>query len=74
MMRCSAFTDGHMAITAENVAERYGITRQECDELALISHQRATRAVNDGTFKREIVPVEIRGGRARSAILIPMKT
>ncbi|MEA2013984.1 MAG: thiolase family protein [Thermodesulfobacteriota bacterium] len=51
---------GHMGITAENIAERYSITREECDELALISHQRATRAVKDGTFKREIVPVEIR--------------
>ncbi len=51
---------GHMGITAENIAERYGITREECDKLALISHQRATRAVKDGTFKREIVPVEIR--------------
>ncbi|MBW2631759.1 MAG: thiolase family protein [Deltaproteobacteria bacterium] len=51
---------GHMGITAENIAERYGITREECDKLALISHQRATRAVKDGTFKREIVPVEIK--------------
>jgi acetyl-CoA C-acetyltransferase len=51
---------GHMGITAENVAEKYGITRQECDELALISHQRATKAVRDGTFKREVVPVEIK--------------
>jgi acetyl-CoA C-acetyltransferase len=51
---------GHMGLTAENVAEKYGITRQECDELALISHQRATRAVKEGTFKREIVPVEIK--------------
>ncbi|MBW2596456.1 MAG: thiolase family protein [Deltaproteobacteria bacterium] len=51
---------GHMGITAENIAERYGITREECDKLALISHQRATRAVKEGTFKREIVPVEIK--------------
>lgn len=51
---------GHMGITAENVAEMYGISRQECDELALISHQRATRAVQEGTFLREIVPVEIK--------------
>lgn len=50
---------GHMGLTAENVAEKYGITREECDALALQSHQRATRAVKDGTFKREIVPVEI---------------
>ena len=36
---------GHMGLTAENIAEKYGITRQESDELALLSHQRATRAV-----------------------------
>ena len=51
---------GHMGVTAENIAARYGITREECDKLALVSHQRATRAVKDGTFKREIVPVEIK--------------
>lgn len=51
---------GHMGITAENVAEKYGITREECDQLALISHQRATQAVKDGTFQREIVPVELK--------------
>jgi acetyl-CoA C-acetyltransferase len=51
---------GHMGITAENVAEKYGITRRECDELALLSHQRATRAVQEGIFKREVIPVEIK--------------
>ncbi|HWP97158.1 MAG TPA: thiolase family protein [Syntrophomonadaceae bacterium] len=51
---------GHMGLTAENCAELYGITREECDELALISHKRATAAVQDGTFKREIVPVELK--------------
>lgn len=51
---------GHMGITAENVAEKYGITREECDQLALMSHQRATQAVKSGTFKREVVPVEIK--------------
>jgi acetyl-CoA C-acetyltransferase len=51
---------GHMAITAENVAARYGITRAECDELALISHTRALCAIDNGHFRREIVPVEIR--------------
>jgi acetyl-CoA C-acetyltransferase len=55
---------GHMGLTAENIAEKYGITREECDELALMSHQRATRAVQDGTFKREIVPVEIKTKKA----------
>ncbi|MEA4924737.1 MAG: thiolase family protein [Syntrophomonadaceae bacterium] len=51
---------GHMGLTAENIAEKYGITREECDQLALMSHQRATRANQDGTFTREIVPVEIK--------------
>lgn len=51
---------GHMGLTAENVAEKYGITREECDELALLSHQRAIQAIDEGRFKREIVPVEIK--------------
>lgn len=51
---------GHMGVTAENVAEKYGITRKECDELALISHTRAIQAIDEGRFKREIVPIEIK--------------
>ncbi|MEN6391418.1 MAG: thiolase family protein [Syntrophomonas sp.] len=51
---------GHMGLTAENVAEKYGITREECDQLALQSHQRATAANKNGIFKREIIPVEIK--------------
>lgn len=51
---------GHMGVTAENVAEKYGITRQECDELALMSHQRAVKATDAGLFKREILPIEIK--------------
>lgn len=50
----------HMGGTAENIAELYGITREECDELALISHTRAIRAIDEGRFKREIVPIEIK--------------
>ena len=50
----------HMGVTAENIAEKYGITRQECDALALLSHQRAVRAVDEGRFKREIVPVLVK--------------
>ena len=52
---------GHMGITAENIAERYGITRRECDELALSSHRRAVAAIEAGLFRKEIVPVEIKG-------------
>jgi acetyl-CoA C-acetyltransferase len=49
----------HMGITAENVAEKYGITRQEQDELGLLSHQRARAAIKNGTFKEEITPISI---------------
>jgi acetyl-CoA C-acetyltransferase len=56
---CS-FVNSHMGITAENVAEMYGITRQEQDELAMLSHQRAAAAIKDGKFKGEIVPVEVK--------------
>ncbi len=58
---------GHMGITAENIAEKYGITREECDQLALMSHQRATRATQDGTFQREIVGVELKVVTAANA-------
>lgn len=51
---------GHMGMTAENVADKYGISRQECDELAVISHNRAAVAIKEGYFQREIVPVEIK--------------
>ena len=51
---------GHMGVTAENVAKRYNITREECDELALMSHQRACAAIEAGKFKDEIIPVEVK--------------
>ena len=57
---------GHMAVTAENVAEKYGITRRECDELAFVSHTRAIAAIDQGHFKREIVPIEIKGKKGTS--------
>jgi acetyl-CoA C-acetyltransferase len=49
----------HMGITAENIAAKYGISRQEQDELGLLSHQRARAAIAKGIFKQEIVPVVI---------------
>lgn len=49
----------HMGITAENIAEKYGISRQEQDELGASSHARARQAISDGRFKDEIVPVVI---------------
>ncbi|SHJ57340.1 acetyl-CoA C-acetyltransferase, partial [Desulfofundulus thermosubterraneus] len=49
----------HMGNTAENIAAKYGITRQEQDELGLLSHQRARAAIKEGLFKEEIVPVTL---------------
>lgn len=49
----------HMGLTAENIAQKYGISRQEQDELGALSHQRALSAISDGRAKEEIVPVTI---------------
>jgi acetyl-CoA C-acetyltransferase len=59
-----AFNDIHMGVTAENLAEQYGIGREEQDEFAANSQQKAERAVADGVFKDEIVPiaVPVKGG------------
>jgi acetyl-CoA C-acetyltransferase len=54
------FGAGHMGITAENVAQKYGISREEQDAFALESQRRATAAIAAGHFKSQIVPVEIK--------------
>lgn len=54
-----AFNQVHMGITAENVAEKYGISREAQDNLALTSQERALAAIDAGRFKEEIVPVSI---------------
>ncbi len=54
-----AFNDYHMGVTAENIVEKYGFTREQQDELALSSQNRAEEAQKNGYFKAEIVPVEI---------------
>ena len=54
-----AFNDYHMGITAENIAERWGITREELDEFASHSQLKAETAIKSGRFKDEIVPVVI---------------
>ncbi|MFT0737399.1 beta-ketothiolase BktB [Ralstonia wenshanensis] len=64
------FGNGHMGITAENVAERYQISRAQQDEFAAESHRRATRAVQEGRFAGQILPVEIRAGRERREFAI----
>ena len=54
-----AFNNYHMGITAENIAEKYSITREEQDSFAFSSQQKAIKAVDSGKFSKEIVPVEI---------------
>ncbi len=52
-----------MGVTAENLAEKYAITREEQDTVALRSHQNAARASQDGTFAEEIIAVPVPGKR-----------
>ena len=55
----SPWDDHHMGMSAEAIAEKRGITRQEQDEYSLRSHQRAVAAINEGRFRAEIAPVEV---------------
>ncbi|MBM7615982.1 acetyl-CoA C-acetyltransferase [Alkaliphilus hydrothermalis] len=54
-----AFNDYHMGITAENLVEKYGLTREEQDQFAAESQNKAEKAIAEGKFKEEIVPVSI---------------
>lgn len=58
-----AFTDRHMGMSAEFIAEQYGLTRSELDEYAYHSQRKATEAIDAGRFREEIVPVEIPQGK-----------
>jgi acetyl-CoA C-acetyltransferase len=51
----------HMGVTAENVAKKWGITREEQDKLAVESHRRAANATKEGRFRGQIVPIEVKG-------------
>jgi acetyl-CoA C-acetyltransferase len=64
------FDDCHMGITAENVAKKYGVSRQDQDALAAESHRRASLALQHGYFRAQIVPVEIQVKKDR----IPFET
>lgn len=67
----------HMGITAENIVDQYGITREEQDQLALLSHQRAMAAINDGIFKDEIADIVIKSRKGDTVFNIderPMET
>jgi acetyl-CoA C-acetyltransferase len=54
------FGNGHMGVTAENVAVKYGLTREAQDEFGVESHRRAANAIKNGHFKSQIVPVEVK--------------
>jgi acetyl-CoA C-acetyltransferase len=63
-----SFNDFHMGNTGEIIAERYGVTRQAADEFSLWSHQKAVRAMKEGRFKEEIVPVELKSRKGSTLI------
>jgi acetyl-CoA C-acetyltransferase len=64
----SPWDDHHMGMSAEAIAEKRGITRQEQDECSLRSHQRAVAATNEGRFRAEIVPVQVPGRKAATSV------
>lgn len=55
------YNNFHMGITGERIAEKFHITRDEADEFALMSHQKALQAIKSGRFEEEIIPVEVKG-------------
>jgi acetyl-CoA C-acetyltransferase len=61
-----AFNDYHMGITAENVVEKYGIAREELDQVAFESQDKAAKAIANGAFKQEIIPVTIKSKKGDS--------
>jgi acetyl-CoA C-acetyltransferase len=64
-----AFQDIHMGITAENIAGQYRISREEADAFALQSQQKAAKALGEGLFSREIVPVPVPGKRGENIMV-----
>ena len=62
------FGNGHMGVTAENIAAKYGFTREQQDQFSLESHQKAARAMGAGYFKSQIIPIEIKTQEGRRAV------
>ena len=58
------FGGGLMGVTAENVAERHGIDRARQDAYAVESHRRAAQAIAEGRFASQVLPIEVRAGKA----------
>jgi acetyl-CoA C-acetyltransferase len=65
----SPWDDQHMGMSAEAIAEKRGISRQEQDECALRSHQRAVAAMSEGRFKTEITPVAVQGRKGAATLI-----
>ena len=64
------YNDYHMGITGENVAEKYGISREEQDEFAVNSHRKAVSAIKECRFKSQVVPVELPAKKKGAAAVI----
>jgi acetyl-CoA C-acetyltransferase len=64
------FGHGHMGITAENIAAKFGFTREQQDAFALESHKRAAHALEKGFFKDQIVPVEIKSRKGTETFVL----
>jgi len=64
------FGHGHMGITAENIAAKFGFTREQQDAFALESHKRAANALEKGFFKEQIVPIEIKSRKGTEAFTL----
>ena len=64
-----AFNNYHMGITAENICEQWGLTREELDHFAMVSQNKAEAAIKSGAFKDEIVPVEVKGKKGAVTIV-----
>lgn len=64
----------HNGITAENVAQRFGITREAMDDFARSSQQKALKAIAEGRFREQILALEVPDGKKRPACLRPMNT
>ncbi len=58
-----------MGMTAENLAEKYGISREECDAFSVESHRKASAALENGCFKEQLVPVEISIGKGKTTLI-----
>lgn len=63
------YNDYHMGMTAENVAEQFGITREKQDQIAVTSQNRAEKARAEGKFKDEIAPVEVKGRKGKVTVV-----